>query len=51
MRIGHANLSYKPTFTESRPAGPRLSPVLLDIAERSMHASGSEWLFFREVRA
>jgi hypothetical protein len=24
--------------------------VLLDIVERSMHASRSEWLFFRELR-
>ena len=31
-------------------SGPCTAPVLLDILERSLHAAGSEWLFFRELR-
>ncbi len=29
---------------------PCAAAILLDIVERAMHASRSEWLFFRELR-
>jgi hypothetical protein len=48
MAVPAVALSQEPSAALNRES--RVADLLLDIVERSMHASRSEWLFFRELR-